>query len=140
MECELTLPRCIRRQYVLQATWCRIPEDSTCHSHRRENLKSHTYISHHSFIHEWFYSPLLGPGRLLSFVIVYTVSRTPWTGDQPVASPLTTHGTAQTQTKRTQRFEPTTPIFEQVKTGHASDCVTTVIGVLAISYIKLNHI
>jgi hypothetical protein len=57
----------------------------------------------HSFIHHWLYSPLLDPGRsfLSSFVILYTVGRTPWTGDQPVARPLPTHRTAQTQNKRT---------------------------------------
>jgi hypothetical protein len=31
----------------------------------------------------------------------YTDSMTPWTGDQPVARPLPTHRTAQTQNKRT---------------------------------------
>jgi hypothetical protein len=32
-----------------------------------------------------------------SFLILYTVGRTPWTGDQPVARPLPTHRTTQTQ-------------------------------------------
>jgi hypothetical protein len=45
------------------------------------------------FIHQWLYGPLLGPGRFFSFVILYTVSRTPWTGDLPVARPLPTHRT-----------------------------------------------
>jgi hypothetical protein len=49
------------------------------------------------FIHQWLYNPLLGPGRFFSFVIPYTVSRTPCTGDQPVARPLPTHRIAQTQ-------------------------------------------
>jgi hypothetical protein len=40
----------------------------------------------------WLYSPL-GVGRFLSFLILYTVGRTPWTGDQSVARPLPTHGT-----------------------------------------------
>jgi hypothetical protein len=30
----------------------------------------------------WLYSPLLGLGHFFSFLIVYTVGRTPWTGDQ----------------------------------------------------------
>jgi hypothetical protein len=30
------------------------------------------------------------------FLILYTVGRTPWTGDQPIARPLPTHGTTQT--------------------------------------------
>jgi hypothetical protein len=61
-------------------------------------------------------------------MIFYTVSRTPWTGDQPVASPLP----AQTQNKRTQtsvpqvEFEPTIPMFERAKTVHALDLAATV--------------
>jgi hypothetical protein len=78
-----------------------------------------------SFIHQW---PLLGPGLFFSLVIFfYTVPRTSWTGDQPVARPLLTHRTSQTQNKRTQTsmsrvgFEPTIPVFEQGKTVHALD-------------------
>jgi hypothetical protein len=33
------------------------------------NEKCHTYVS---FIHQWLYSPLLGPGLLFSFVIFFT--------------------------------------------------------------------
>jgi hypothetical protein len=40
--------------------------------------------------------------RFFSFLILYTVDRTPWTGDQPVARPLPTHRTTQTQNKSTQ--------------------------------------
>jgi hypothetical protein len=47
------------------------------------------------------YSPLLGLGRFFNFSILYTVGRTPWTGHQPVAKPLPTHRTTQTQNKRT---------------------------------------
>jgi hypothetical protein len=54
----------------------------------------------------WLYSPLLGLDRFFSFLIVYSVGRTPWAGDQPVARPLPTHRTAQTQNKRTQTFMP----------------------------------
>jgi hypothetical protein len=39
----------------------------------------------------WLYSPLLGLDRFFSFLVLYTVDRTPWTGDQPVARPLPTH-------------------------------------------------
>jgi hypothetical protein len=42
-------------------------------------------------------------GRFFSFLNLYTVGRTPWTGDQPVARPLPAHITTQTQNKRTQR-------------------------------------
>jgi hypothetical protein len=85
------------------------------------------------FIHQWLYSSLLRPGHFFSFVILYTIGRTPWTGDQPVARPLPTHRT-QTQNKRTQtsmprvEFEPTTPVFEQAKTVHAVDRAATVIA------------
>jgi hypothetical protein len=34
------------------------------------------------------------------FLNLYTVGRTPWTRDQPVARPLRTHRTAQTEKKR----------------------------------------
>jgi hypothetical protein len=54
------------------------------------------YHHHHHNQYQWPYSPLLGPGRFFSFVIRYTVGRTPWTGDQPVARPLPTHRTTQT--------------------------------------------
>jgi hypothetical protein len=56
------------------------------------------------FIHQWLYSPLLGPGLFFSFVIFfYKVGTTPWTSDQLVVRPLPTHRTTQTQKKRTHR-------------------------------------
>jgi hypothetical protein len=45
-------------------------------------------------IYLWLFSPLLDLGRFFSFLILYTVGRTPWTGDQPVAKPLSTHRTS----------------------------------------------
>jgi hypothetical protein len=72
---------------------------------------------------------LLDLGRFFSFLILYTVGRTPWTSDQPVARPLPTHRTTKTQNKRTQTsmpwvgFEPTIPAFERAKTFHALDRV-----------------
>jgi hypothetical protein len=71
--------------------------------------------------------PLLGPGRCFTFVILYTVGRTPWKGDQPVARPRYTHRTAPTQNKRTQismprvGFEPTTLALKRAKTVHTWD-------------------
>jgi hypothetical protein len=41
--------------------------------------------------------PFFGPGRFFTFVILHTVGRTPWTGDQTVARPLPTHRTAKIQ-------------------------------------------
>jgi hypothetical protein len=78
-----------------------------------------------SFIHQWLYSTLLGPYRFFSFVILYTVGRTPWRGDQPVARPLVIHRTAQTHNKRAQTsmsrvgFEPKMSVFERTETVHA---------------------
>jgi hypothetical protein len=43
---------------------------------------------------------------IFSFLIIYTVGRTPWTGDQPVSRPLPKHRTTQTQNKRTQTSMP----------------------------------
>jgi hypothetical protein len=65
---------------------------------------------------------LVDLGRILTFLIyVYTVGRTPWTGDQPVARPLPTHRTTQTQNKHTQTamplmgFEQPIPVFERAR-------------------------
>jgi hypothetical protein len=46
------------------------------------------------YIYIWLCSPLLDLDRYFSFLIFYTVSRTPWTGDQPVARSLPAHRTA----------------------------------------------
>jgi hypothetical protein len=81
----------------------------------------------------WLYSPLSGPGRFFNYLILHTVDRTPWTGDQPVARLLPIHRTTQTYNKRTQTsmprmgFEPPTPAFERAKTVHALDRAATVI-------------
>jgi hypothetical protein len=78
--------------------------------------------------------PFVGPWPPFSFLILYRVGRTPWTGNQPVARPLPTHRTAQTQNKRTQTskpwvgFEPTIPAFRPAKTVRAFDLAATVIG------------
>jgi hypothetical protein len=45
------------------------------------------------------YSPL-DLGHIFSFLILHTVGRIPWKGDQPVARPLPTHRTTQAQNKR----------------------------------------
>jgi hypothetical protein len=50
------------------------------------------------FIHQWFYSTLLGSGLFFNFD-----GGTPWTSDQIVAGPLPTHRPTQTQNKRTHR-------------------------------------
>jgi hypothetical protein len=45
--------------------------------------------------------PFAGPWPLFKFLNPYTVGRTPWKGDQPVAIPLPSYRIAQTQNKRT---------------------------------------
>jgi hypothetical protein len=88
----------------------------------------------HSII-QWLYSSLLGLGRFFSFIILYAVDRTPWTGDQPVARLVPTRRTAQTQNKRIQTsmpqvvFETTTPAIERDKTVNAIDCAATVMDI-----------
>jgi hypothetical protein len=82
---------------------------------------THSFI--HSFIQQWLYSPLLDPGRFFCFLILYTVGRTSWTGNLPIARPLPTHRTAQNKRMQTSMcrvgLEPTTPVLELVKTVHA---------------------
>jgi hypothetical protein len=79
---------------------------------------------------------LLGLGLSFSLLIYYTVGRTPWTGDQPVARPLPTHRTTQTKNKSTQTsmppvgFESTISMLERAKTLHADHCAAAVIGII----------
>jgi hypothetical protein len=87
-------------------------------------------------VYLWLYSPC-GPRLLFQCLNLYTFGRTPWMGgggDEPVARPLPTHRTAQTQNKCTQTsmpgvgFKPTIPVFERAKMIHALDRAITVIG------------
>jgi hypothetical protein len=78
----------------------------------------------------WLYSPL-DLRSFFSFLILYTVGRTPWTGDQTVARSLLTHRTTQTQNKGTQiyiprmGFKPMIRVFEQTKTVDALERADT---------------
>jgi hypothetical protein len=64
-----------------------------------------------------------GPWSLFEILNVYTVGRTPRTGDQPVVRPVPTHRTTQTQNKRIQTsmarvgFEPAIQVFEPQTCG-----------------------
>jgi hypothetical protein len=58
------------------------------------------------YLYLWLYSPLFDLGRFFSFLILYSVDRAPWIGHQPVARPVRTHTTTQTQNKRTQTSMP----------------------------------
>jgi hypothetical protein len=87
------------------------------------------------FIYLWLYNPC-GPLSLFQFINLYTVGRTSWTADQPVAKPPPTHRTTQAQNKRTQTsmpqvgFEPTIPVVDRAKTVHALDRAATVVAFL----------
>jgi hypothetical protein len=78
--------------------------------------------------------PFAEPWPRLQFLNLYTISKTPWTGDKPVARPLPTHRTTQTQNKRTHTsmlrvvFERKSTVFARAKTVHALDRAATVIG------------
>jgi hypothetical protein len=82
----------------------------------------------------WLYSPLLDLAAFSICLILYTVGRICWTGDEPISRPLPTHRTTQTQNKRTQTsmprvgFEPKIPVFERAKTVHALDRAAAVNG------------
>jgi hypothetical protein len=93
------------------------------------------YLSVNLSVYQWLHSPLLGLGRFFSSLIFYSVGRTPWTGDQPVARPLPAHRTAQTQNKHTIQtsmprvgFKPTTAVLEREKRVHALHGAATVNG------------
>jgi hypothetical protein len=42
---------------------------------------------------------LLDRGRFFRFLVLYTVGKTPWNGDQPLTRPLLTYKTTQSQSK-----------------------------------------
>jgi hypothetical protein len=94
--------------------------------HSGSSLLSHTaYPSIYGFtVLCWTLAPIS-----FSFLTLYTVGRTPWTGDRPIARRL------HKQNKRTQtsmlweRFEPTIPAFKRAKTLHALDRSATVISI-----------
>jgi hypothetical protein len=58
---------------------------------------THSLIFHSSMALQ----PFVGPWPIVQFRnLFYTDGRTPWTSDQPVAKPLPSHRTKQTQNKR----------------------------------------
>jgi hypothetical protein len=79
----------------------------------------------------------VAPWPFFSFIL-YTVGRTPWTSNQPVARPLAIHRTTQTQNKRTQtsmppvESEPTIPAFERAKIVRSLERAATAIAMCMI--------
>jgi hypothetical protein len=76
----------VPKQVVHDSSHCAWRVDRTCLRHC-----SHTSFLGKLLLLLWLYSPLLGLGRFFSFLILYAVGRTPWTGDQPVARSLYLH-------------------------------------------------
>jgi hypothetical protein len=97
------------------------------------------------FIYLWFYSPFVGPSPLFSFLILYTVGRTPWTGYQPIIWPLPAHTRQHKQNKRTQRsvpqvgFDPTVIVFERGKKVLSSDRAATTLHYTTLHYTALHY-
>jgi hypothetical protein len=85
------------------------------------------------------YSPLLGLGRFsVSWSYTQSVGLI-GRGDRPVARPLPTHRTTQTESTHTMQismswvgFKPTIPAFKRAKTVHALDRAASVIGPIII--------
>jgi hypothetical protein len=71
-------------------------------------LRQHTNIFHTSTRRHSIMAlqPFVGPWPHSEFINLYTVGKTPWRRDQPVARPLPTHRTTQTRYKRTQISMP----------------------------------
>jgi hypothetical protein len=88
---------------------------------------SHTVVSRpQNCVYLWLYSPVWGLGRFFSFLVVYTVGRTPWKGNQPVGRPLPAHRVTQTQNKHTQTSIPRRGIRTQdrsVRAGEDGSCL-----------------
>jgi hypothetical protein len=87
-----------------------------------------------SFVRSW---------RFFSFLILYTVGRAHWTRDQPVARPLPTHRTTETQHKCTQtsmlewNSKPRSQRSnKRGNTVHALDLAATVIGKCTHTWMK----
>jgi hypothetical protein len=85
----------------------------------------------------WSLGHLWNASFHFSFVILQTVSKTPWTSDHPVARPLPTQdnriNVVKTSVPRVG-LEATTPAFERAKTVHTADRAAIVLGCYDISH------
>jgi hypothetical protein len=115
---SLLIGRCRGCWYLVELTWAQTMADDGPKTNRLGNKKyKHSQFDCDFIQLSMALQPFVGhwPLFIFSFVILHTVGRTPWTVDQPVARPLPTHRTTQTQNKHTQTsmprvgFEPTTP-------------------------------
>jgi hypothetical protein len=71
---------------------------------------------------------VLDLGRFFSFLILYTLGRTPWTGNQPVARPLPTDRT-HTDIQALSGIRTHDSSVRMSEAVHALDSAATVIGV-----------
>jgi hypothetical protein len=70
---------------------------------------------------QFIFLHFVGPWPIFQFSNLFTIGRTPWTGDQSDTRPLPAHRTRETQNNSTQAsmpqvgFEHTIPVFEREK-------------------------
>jgi hypothetical protein len=97
-------------------------------------LHEQDMILFHSFIHQWLYSPLLGPGLFFSSVIfcTQTVGLLGRMISPSQGRYLHTGQHEHTDIHALSGFETTIPAFKRRKTVHALDLATTVIGDMLI--------
>jgi hypothetical protein len=91
----------------------------------------------HTLNHEiylWIYCLLLDIGRFFSFFILYTVGRTHWTRDQPVAKPLPAHRINAHRHSCFSGIRTHDPAFKRGKTVYALDRSATVISSKEITF------
>jgi hypothetical protein len=72
--------------------------------------------------------PFIGPWPLFQFLNLYTVSKTPWTGDQPLPTHRTTRNECSGIFMLQVEFASTIPVFERAKAVHVLGGEATVIG------------
>jgi hypothetical protein len=95
-------PLKLRRNLAMVIIWNTevYSEQNICASRKLFNNKK--------FIHSFIYGSIAlcwALADFFSFVILYTVSRTPWTGDRPASRPLL-HIEQHKQNKRTKTYMP----------------------------------
>jgi hypothetical protein len=99
------------------------------------STETYYYYYYYYYYYIYYFSTALcwALSAIFTFLILFMVGRTTWTGDQSVARPLPIHRATQTQNKRTQTsmpqvgFELTISVFERAKTVHVLDSAATVI-------------
>jgi hypothetical protein len=93
-------------QYIACNFICRTRVKScSAYCSQVKNYVFHSFIQ--SFSHSMTLQSFVWPWPLFQFPNnFHTVGRTPWTSDQPVARPLPTHRTTQTENKLTHATMP----------------------------------